>query len=163
MANKNGDQVLQRLKFKLQAGDTLTNDDLIGLAFAPIMGGQWTQTERIKEAITLSHSITNSEDKANIQSILFAFASKFLSSSDLESVKEAILMTQLGQMIYDDGKEDGRQEGRQLGKIEMVIMLLDVLSDDLLAEISGLSLAELANLRAEKQERINAGILSGNR
>lgn len=155
MADRNGDQVLKALKLKLDLGQPLTNGDLMGLTFTPIMGGQWTQVERINEAVKLSHRISDSEVKTNIQSILFAFASKFLTSSDLERIKEGIRMTQLGDMIYEDGMAIGIEQGLTKGKIEMVIALLDVLPDEVLAQRSGLTLAHVVRLRAQEGKQIS--------
>ncbi|MBD2148908.1 Rpn family recombination-promoting nuclease/putative transposase [Pseudanabaena sp. FACHB-1277] len=55
----------------------------------------------------------------------------------------------------DEGKEEGRQEGRQEGleegkaiaKLEMARKLLDVLDDEAISQVSGLSVAEIAKLR----------------
>ena len=36
-----------------------------------------------------------------MEAILYVFAVKFLDDNDLESIKEAVAMTKLGQMIWD--------------------------------------------------------------
>ena len=43
---------------------------------------------------------------------------KFLQGSDLEEIKEVVVMTRLGQMLYDDGLKAGKSEGRIEGRIE---------------------------------------------
>ena len=56
------------------------------------------------------------------EDILYAFAVKFLNNEDLTVVKEAIAMTKLGQMIWDDavkeGERIGRKEGERIGRKE---------------------------------------------
>ncbi|HIX98357.1 MAG TPA: hypothetical protein H9974_02390, partial [Candidatus Dorea intestinigallinarum] len=41
---------------------------------------------------------------------------KFLKDDDLEAIKEAIAMTKLGQMIWDDAIEKGREEWTRIGR-----------------------------------------------
>ena len=51
-----------------------------------------------------------------MEAILYVFAVKFLDDNDLESIKEAIAMTKLGQMIWDDAVEKGREEWTRIGQ-----------------------------------------------
>lgn len=46
--------------------------------------------------------------------MLYTLADKFLKGKDLEEVKEAVAMTRIGQMIFDDGVVRGREEGKKL-------------------------------------------------
>ena len=50
-----------------------------------------------------------------MEAILYIFAVKFLDDTELESIKEAIAMTKLGQMIWNDALEKGREEGEKIG------------------------------------------------
>ena len=51
-----------------------------------------------------------------MEAILYIFAVKFLDDTELESIKEAVAMTKLGQMIWDDAIEKGREEGEKIGQ-----------------------------------------------
>ena len=53
-----------------------------------------------------------------MEAILYVFAVKFLDDNDLESIKEAVAMTKLGQMIWADALEKGREEGERIGREE---------------------------------------------
>lgn len=50
-----------------------------------------------------------------MEAILYTLAVKFLREEELKSIKEAIAMTKLGQMIWDDALEKGREDGRRIG------------------------------------------------
>ena len=50
-------------------------------------------------------------ESGKIQAVLYAFANKFLDTAELEEIKEAIAMTKLGEMLFEDGKSAG--EGRR--------------------------------------------------
>ena len=66
----------------------------------------------IKEAI----QIVKQEKQVTAEktmAMLYTLADKFLSAGELEEVKEALSMTRLGQMLYDDGLKKGREEEAQ--------------------------------------------------
>ena len=71
------------------------------------------------QGIQLLKSVEGSfapEEIQKMEAILYAFAVKFLKNKDLEAIKEAIAMTKLGQMIWDDAIEKGREEGEKIGQ-----------------------------------------------
>ena len=57
--------------------------------------------------------------------MLYAMADKFLDIVDLEKLKEDMIVTRLGQMIWEDGIEEGIEQGR-------VTMLLELIGDGVL-------------------------------
>ena len=62
------------------------------------MGGKLTKAEKIIKSIRIVKS-SDSEYKYDIESMLYAFADKFLKGKDLQRVKEEISMTELGRML----------------------------------------------------------------
>jgi len=123
MSDKNGDLVVEELEKKVKNKEHITKQELIALTFTPIMGGKLTKAEKIIKSIRIVKS-SNNEYKYDIESMLYAFADKFLSGKDLQKVKEEISMTELGRMLIEDGIEKGRKEGIEKGKSETLIKLL---------------------------------------
>ena len=108
MGEKDADEVILRLKKKKAAGEALTEDDFAWLSLTPLMGGKLSRKDRIKEGILLAKEEHNSiADK--VTAMLYTLADKFLDGEDLNEIKEAVIMTRLGQMIMDDGRKDGRR------------------------------------------------------
>ena len=146
MCEKNGDLIFEELEKKINNKEKLTKQELILLAFTPIMGGKLTKVEKIIKSIRIVKS-SDSEYKYDIESMLYAFADKFLKGKDLQRVKEEISMTELGRMLIEDGRTEGRiegrTEGRTEGKIETLIKLLikkfGFLSEEYKNKISKLS------------------------
>ena len=150
MYEKNGDLIFEELEKKINNKEKLTKQELISLAFTPIMGGKLTKAEKIIKSIRIVKS-SDSEYKYDIESMLYAFADKFLKGKDLQKVKEEISMTELGRMLIEDGIERGRKEGiekgiekgRAEGKTETLIKLLikkfGFLSEEYKNKISKLS------------------------
>lgn len=120
----------------------LNREDIIPLLFSPLMSGDSGQTERILKCIQILKNAETDFPKADIQkmeAILYVFAVKFLNNNDLESIKEAIAMTKLGQMIWDDAIEKGREEGERIGqeRYSRLIMILNKeKKDDLILKIA---------------------------
>ena len=123
--------IFEELEKKINNKEKLTKQELISLAFTPIMGGKLTKAEKIIKSIRIVKS-SDSEYKYDIESMLYAFADKFLKGKDLQRVKEEISMTELGRMLIEDG-----------GKIETLIKLLikkfGFLSEEYKNKISKLS------------------------
>ena len=146
MCEKNGDLIFEELEKKINNKEKLTKQELISLAFTPIMGGKLTKVEKIIKSIRIVKS-SDSEYKYDIESMLYAFADKFLQGKDLQRVKEEMSMTELGRMLIEDGRTEGRiegrTEGRTEGKIETLIKLLikkfGFLSEEYKNKISKLS------------------------
>lgn len=56
--------------------------------------------------------------------MLYAFANKLLTAEELEEIKEAIAMTKLGEMLFDDGVKAGEKKGEEKMS-RLTIRLLD--------------------------------------
>ena len=142
MSDKNGDLVVEELEKKVKNKEHITKQELVALTFTPIMGGKLTKAEKIIKSIRIVKS-SDSEYKYDIESMLYAFADKFLSGKDLQKVKEEISMTELGRMLIEDGIEKGIEKGRAEGKTETLIKLLikkfGFLSEEYKNKISKLS------------------------
>lgn len=82
------------------------------------MGGRSKQKERILQCMEIlkrAETIFSKNDIRKMEAILYIFAVKFLDDNELESIKEAVAMTKLGQMIWNDALEKGREEGEKIG------------------------------------------------
>ena len=105
MASKNGDDVFKNVSDKISKGISLSKDDIISLSFSPIMGGQVSKLERILNTIKLLKDIDITY-RHDVESIIYAFANKFLRGKDLEKVKEELKVTELGKSLIDEGKKE---------------------------------------------------------
>ncbi|WP_138205608.1 DUF4351 domain-containing protein [Haloimpatiens lingqiaonensis] len=123
MADKNGDKIYNDIVGKIESGMELTKEEMISLTFTPIMVGKISTADKIINAIHVIKDVHN-DYKYDVESILYAFANKFLSGKDLERVKEELRMTELGKSLIQEGIEKGIKEGREEGKAELLIKML---------------------------------------
>lgn len=71
-------------------------------------------SDRIRRSIRLlqqEHDILGKEDLLRMESVLYAFAMKFLSKAELSEMQEVFAMTILGQMLEARGIEKGIEQG----------------------------------------------------
>lgn len=122
----------------------ISKQDIISLSFTPIMGGTVSRADKILNAIKVIKDI-DKEYRHDIESILYAFANKFLDGKDLEKVKEEIKMTELGKSLIEEGKEVGKKEKAK----EIARELLDILSIEMIAKKTGLTIEEVEKLKKE--------------
>ena len=140
LKDENGDRLLEQLAEKT-AGN-LTREDIIPLLFSPLMGGRFRQKERILRCIEVlknAETIFPQNDIRKMEAILYTFAVKFLDDDELKSIKEAIAMTKLGQMIWNDALEKGREEGEKLGQerySRLILLLSKENKNDLIVKIA---------------------------
>ncbi|MGL5753171.1 MAG: hypothetical protein ACRCXT_21690, partial [Paraclostridium sp.] len=86
-----------------------------------------------------------------MESILYAFANKFLSGKDLEKVKEELRVTEIGKSLIEEGKEEGINEGKKEKAVEIARGLLDILSIEIIAQKTGLTVDEVKALKDESK------------
>ena len=153
MVNEDGDKVFDEIIDKLSCGKDIDKQDIIKLTFTPVMGGKMDKSEKILKAIKLSKEIT-SPYKRDMESILYAFANKFLSGKDLEKVKEELRVTEIGKSLIEEGmkkvKKKGNRRRQRKKAMEIAKSLLDVLSIKMIAEKTGLTEAEVEALKNNK-------------
>ena len=144
LKDANADLLFNRLGKK--SASVLTREDIIPLLFSPLMGGHSSQKERILQCIEVlrnAETIFPQNDIRKMEAIQYIFAVKFLDDTELESIKEAVAMTKLGQMIWDDAIEKGREEGEKIGEKQasdrysrLILLLSKENKNDLIVKIA---------------------------
>lgn len=115
MNSIDGDKKLEYLSNKIHNNEILTKQDILALVFLPIMRSAKDKTDRIVNAITLSKEIENKENQNNSLALLYAFAEKFVSSENMNKIKEVFQMTELGKLLKQEGLKEGLKEGLAKG------------------------------------------------
>ena len=137
-------KILSQLDQKTAAG--LQREDIIPLLLSPLMAEKPEQKNRIMDGIHILKETENSFSRSEVQkmkAILYAFAVKFLNNDDLTVVKEAIAMTKLGQMIWDDAIKEGERIGQEIGEQQaserysrLILILSKEKKDNLIIKIA---------------------------
>ncbi|KGM97261.1 hypothetical protein Z968_03885 [Clostridium novyi A str. 4552] len=147
MASKDGDKIYNDIVEKIKNGLEVTKQDIISLTFTPIMGGKISTVDKILNAINIVKHIKK-DYKNDIESILYAFANKFLSGKDLEKVKEELRMTELGKSLIQEGIEKGKDEGKKEKTLEIVKKAIKKgLDNETIKELTDLDIEEIELIR----------------
>lgn len=146
MYDRDGDIVIKEVEEKINDNVEVTKQDLIALTFTPIMSGKLSKLDKIIKSIRLVKKIDN-QYRYDVESMLYAFADKFLDGKDLEKVKEEISMTKLGEMLVEDGIKKGREEQATDTAIKAIKMGLD---NEAISNLTGLTEKEINMLRELK-------------
>ena len=98
------------------------------------------RSSEIKRKDVILESIKLSKTEKSItaektMAMLYTLADKFLTGNDLEEVKEAVAMTRIGQMIFDDGVVRGREEGREEERRLMSALISKLLQEKRLDDL----------------------------
>ena len=125
MSGRDADHVLQVLERAQKEGRRIEEEELVPVLLTPLMGGDLSQEEKIRRAVTVLKSEEAGEiPKERIkkmEAILYALAMKFLTKVELEEIKEVLAMTILGEMLLADGIEKGKKQGREQGIRALII------------------------------------------
>lgn len=118
MKGKDADEIIAGLEKKQKEG-RLTRQDLVLLLMMPLMSGSQQQAIRIERSLRLIQSAQEClkrEELLQMESVLYAFALKFLTQTELKTMKEVFTMTILGQLLEESGIEKGMEKGIELTK-----------------------------------------------
>lgn len=151
LQDKNADFVFRRLKEKQKNGEFLSEADFSNLCLTPLMSGNMSKKETIKEAMLLARQ-SSSAAAEKTTAMLYALADKFLDNEELEEIKEVVRMTRLGQMLLDEGMERGIEKGMEYGKdAGRKNIILRMLSKK---QYSYEEIADVAEITVEEVKRI---------
>lgn len=120
MQDDNADEWMEKIDRSIAGQGLPTAQELLPLVLLPLMSGASSLRERISYAFRVLHKVEKeagrSEKLDKMHAILYAFAYKFLKAEEFRLIKEEISMTELGQMLVDDGIKIGEKRGEIRGE-----------------------------------------------
>lgn len=119
MQEDNADEWMEKIDRSMADGGLPTAKELLPLILLPLMSGSSSLRERISYAFRVLQKVEKkngrSEKLDKMHAILYALAYKFLKVDEFQLIKEEISMTELGQMLVDDGIKIGEMRGKRDG------------------------------------------------
>ena len=141
--------VQEEIGEKLEHGLPLSDDELMKLIILPLTHkGKEKKKQAVKEAVELAKKIADKEEKTFVLSGILVFADKIIDSETAKYIKEVIRMTQVAELLLEEGRREGRQEGLILsGKIFRVVRERSDFTNEKIAEEVGCSVEEVESTR----------------
>ena len=117
------------------------------LTLSLLMGGAMPMEDRVTQTFRyLQEEPLEKEDQQNLEALTYALATKFLDQSAMKKLEGMIKMTELGQMLYNDGLADGIAQSI----LSIARNLLGSVSDEFIIEKTGITPEQLQELKEEK-------------
>lgn len=156
MSDRNANDLFENLQRKKDCGEPLTKEDLVPLTLSLLMGGAIPMEDRVTQTFRyLQEESLEKEDQRNLEALTYALATKFLDQSAMKKLEGMIKMTELGQMLYNDGLADGIRQGLSQGISQGILSiarnLLGSVSDEFIIEKTGITPEQLQELKEEKE------------
>ena len=124
----------------------LKDQDIIKLTFLPLMKTVMARSEMAYKTVTLAMSIEDKEKRDACIATTIAYASKVLSSTDMDKLLEAIRLTDLGAVMAEFF-------GKEKAKIDIAKrMLLRGTAIEIIAEDTELDISTVSQLQKEFTE-----------
>ena len=123
--------VQKEIAGKLEHGFSLSDDELMKLIILPLTyKGKERKKQAVKEAVELAKLISDKEEKTFVLSGILVFADKIIDIEMAKYIKEVVRMTQVAELLLEEGRAEGRRESRLQGIHALVESLQSLLIPD---------------------------------
>jgi cyanate lyase len=147
MKEYDGDTVYRGLTAKIEAGQDITDTDMLNLIFLPLMMHTIDSGELAVKSVQLAQRIPDTTKRNACIAAAFAFGSKYLNVSKIKKLLEALKMTDLATMLMEEAEE----------KRAIIIarrLFKKGLSVQEIAEATGLDESTVQKLQGELKEAV---------
>lgn len=110
-----GSQIYHRLKNKIDAGEKLTEEELMELMILPLtVKGKKRKQETIEKAVNLGKRLPDREGQLKVIAGILTFTDKIIDQAYAKKLEEEMQMTLVGQMLMEEGYQRGKEKGIQV-------------------------------------------------
>ncbi|MBC5707016.1 hypothetical protein H8S75_03495 [Hungatella sp. L12] len=110
-----GSQIYDRLKNKIDAGEKLTEEELMELMILPLtVKGKKRKQETIEKAVNLGKRLPDREGQLKVIAGILTFTDKIIDRVYAKKLEEEMQMTLVGQMLMEEGYQRGKEKGIQV-------------------------------------------------
>lgn len=111
-----GSQIYDRLKNKIDAGEKLTEEELMELMILPLtVKGKKRKQETIEKAVNLGKRLPDREGQLKVIAGILTFTDKIIDRVYAKKLEEEMQMTLVGQMLMEEGYQRGMEKGMEKG------------------------------------------------
>lgn len=122
LKDSNADKLIEELE-AIQKERALKREELVQLLLTPLMAGNMPQTERIRRSammIQKERQTLNQQDTQRMEAVLYSFALKFLTDTEVEEIREVLKMTEFARSLVREGMEKGLEKGEMCKLLQLV-------------------------------------------
>jgi len=146
MGKFNGDEILKDIEYKIVNGIELSSKDKMKLILVPLMKSSKDKHEVIERTIELSKLIEDDYEQCAVIAGILTATDKIIKEEYGIKIREWLKMTKVEKIIEKE-KEELAKETEKKKAIEIARNLLDILSIEVVAQKTGLTIEEVKNLK----------------
>ncbi|WP_409068555.1 transcriptional regulator [Clostridium sp. FAM 1755] len=152
MKTYDGDTIYKEAEQKIKNGIDLEDVDLMNLILLPLMKSIKDKHELIKDTIELAKEVKNEKNQYFIIAGVLTSTDKFIDEKYANMVRSWLKMTKV-EKIFEKEKEEAMEEAMNKAEknkaIEIAKNLMDILSVEMIAKKTGLSIEEVERLKKD--------------
>ena len=108
--------VWRRLKTKVENGEMLSDEELMEFIILPLTyKGKEPKKQAVKDTVALAKRIEDKEKQTFVLAGILVFADKVIDQDTAEYIREVLRMTQVAELLLEEGREEGIERGRREG------------------------------------------------
>lgn len=108
--------VWRRLKTKVENGEMLSDEELMEFIILPLTyKGKEPKKQAVKDTVDLAKRIEDKEKQTFVLAGILVFADKVIDQDTAEYIREVLRMTQVAELLLEEGREEGIERGRREG------------------------------------------------
>lgn len=147
-----GDTVLDSVTAKVEAGEALSDDDLMHLMILPLaMKGIRRKQQMLEEVVALTERMKNESQALFVVSGVLVASDKFVEKEFLKGIRRRIGMTKFSQLLEEEKIEYGNQKVTENTREIARKMIRRNMSVADIAEVTGLTKEEIQKLQNEEK------------
>ena len=129
LIHQDTDLIYQQLSGKIHRHERLSEEELLQLMVLPLtVKGKEKKQDLVVKAVELAKQLPDREQTIRVLAGILTFSDKIIDHNYREKIKEEMQMTQIGQMIFDEGIEQGEKMLTELNRR----LIEDKRTDDLM-------------------------------
>ena len=115
-----------RIRQRIDAGERLTDEEVMELMILPLtVKGKKEKQPVIISAVELAKRIADRKQALEALAGILTFSDKLIDEAYKRQIKEEMRMTQIGQMLIDEGMEKGMKKGIEKGMEKGIQALIE--------------------------------------
>ncbi|ACQ51413.1 hypothetical protein [Clostridium botulinum] len=151
MKNYDGDTIYKEVEQKIKDGINLKDIDLMNLILLPLMKSIKDKHELIKDTIELAKEVKDEKNQYFIIAGVLTSTDKFIDEKYANTVRGWLRMTKV-EKIFEKEKEEAMNQAEKSKAIEIAKNLMDILSVEMIAKKTGLSIEEVEKLKEDMKK-----------
>ena len=153
LGQEDGEAATRRLRAQGGKGAGLTAEERLDLIFLPLMRHRRPRRAVVLETVELARRLPERQQRQTVAALI-GLGHRFLTTGELETLLEGLMITPIGQRLIERGIERGIEQARQQAVLDVLTERFGTLPPSLAAQLAGVG--DVERLRALLKTAVTA-------